>query len=157
DLSMAQGVVSLVPGVGTGVSAAISAGLAALEGGSPLEIAVRSAYGAIPIPPGIRNVTDSALDAVLALAANPHALSDVAVQVARDRVPAGFGRDVFDTLVHVVVKRVPIQKSAGALADHFVRHYAPAFSGQHIENALRGLHVDPALLRNAGRMIQPLH
>jgi hypothetical protein len=157
DLSMAQGVVSLVPGIGTGVSAAISAGLAALEGGSPLEIAIHTAYGAIPIPLGIRSATDSALSAVLALAANPHALSDVAVQVARDRVPAGFARDVFDTLVHIVVKRVPIQKSAGALAEHFVRHYAPAFSGQHIENALRGLHVDPTLLRGGARMIQPLH
>jgi hypothetical protein len=157
DLSMAQGAISLVPGIGTGVSAAIGAGLAALEGGSSLEIAIRTAYGAIPIPPGVRSITDSALDGALALASNPHALSDVAVQVARDRVPAGLARDVFDTLVHVVVKRVPLQKTGGALVDHFVRHYSPTFIGQHIEDALRGLHADPAMLRGAGRMVQPLH
>jgi len=42
---------------GTGISAAIGAGLAALEGGSPLEIAIRTAYGATPIPPGIGQLT----------------------------------------------------------------------------------------------------
>jgi hypothetical protein len=156
DLSMAQGVVSLVPGVGSGVSAAIGAGLAALEGGSPLELALRTAYGAIPIPIGVRQITDTVLDAVLALAARPHDLSDVAVQIARDKVPAGLPRDVFDTLVQLVVKRVPIQKAAGGLVDHYVRQYAPAFAGQQLDDALKGLHIDPALLR-PGRMIQPLH
>jgi hypothetical protein len=102
DLSLAQGVVSLVPGLGTGISAAIGAGLAALESGSPLEIAIRTAYGAIPIPIGIRQITDTVLDAVLALIEHPHDLSDVVLQVARDKVPSGFPRDVFDTLMQVV-------------------------------------------------------
>lgn len=138
DLSMAQSVISLIPGVGTGVSAAIGAGLAALEGGSPLAIAIRTAYGAIPIPPGIRQVTDVVLDAVLALLEHPGDLSEVAIQVARDRVPSGLPRDVFDTLVNVVARKMPIHKMVGSLADHYVHQYASSAP-------------------STARMIQPLH
>jgi hypothetical protein len=165
DLSLAQGVVSLIPGVGTGISAAISAGLAALEGGSPLEIAIRTAYGAIPIPPGIRQVTDVVLDTVLSFLAHPHDLTEVGIQLARDRIPGGLPRDVFDTLVNLVVKRVPLAKQAGALADHFVQQYAPHAGNVRIEDALHGLHVDPAhvvhprapLASLSHRLVQPLH
>jgi hypothetical protein len=124
DLSMAQGIVSLIPGIGTGISAGISAGLAALDGGSPLEVALRTAYGAIPIPIGIRQITDAVLGGVLALLFHPGKLTDIAVAAARDAVPSGFPRDVFDTLVQLVVKRVPIQKVALGLADHYVSQYA---------------------------------
>lgn len=159
ELSLAQSVISLVPGVGTGISAAIGAGLAALEGGSPLDIAIRIAYGAIPIPPGLRNLTDVVLDAVLALLANPHDLSEVGIQVARDRVPAGLPRDVFDTLAHLVIKRVPLRKAAGALADHYVQQYAPALGGQHLADALK--HLDLPAIRGVspmpGRLVQPFH
>jgi hypothetical protein len=113
QLSMVQGVVSLVPGIGTGISSAISAGLAVLEGGGPLEIAIKTAYGALPIPPGIRQVTDVVLDTVLDLAFHHASLTDVVVNVARDEVPSGFPRDVFDTLVNVVVKHKPIVQVAG--------------------------------------------
>jgi hypothetical protein len=136
QLSMAQGVISLVPGVGTGISAAISAGLAALEGGSPLEIAIKTAYGAIPIPPGIRNVTDVVLDTVLRLAFHGANLTDVAINAARDEVPAGIPRDVFDTLINLVVHKQPIQRVAGGLLDHFVSQYAPAGIGLDLPKAL---------------------
>ena len=56
---------SRTPGIGTAISVAIAAGLAALEGGSALEIAIKIAYGAIPIPPGIKAFTDLVLGAVL--------------------------------------------------------------------------------------------
>ncbi len=125
QLSLAQGVVSLVPGIGTGISAAISAGLAVLEGGGALEVAIKTAYGALPIPPGIRQVTDVVLDTVLDLAFHHESLTDVVVNVARDQVPAGFPRDVFDTLINIVVKHKPIEKVAGGLVDHFVQQYAP--------------------------------
>jgi hypothetical protein len=130
QLSMAQGVMSMVPGVGTGLSAGLSAGLAALHGGSGLEIAIRTAYGAIPIPPGIREVTDGVLDAVMSFVRNPHSLTDVAIQVARDRLPSGIARDAFDTLIHVVVQHHPIQKEAGALLDHYVTQYAGKAGGE---------------------------
>jgi hypothetical protein len=122
QLDVAQGVISLVPGVGTGISAAIGAGEAALEGGSALDVAIRTAYGAIPIPPGLRQLTDVVLDAVLSLLDHPHDLSHVAIQIARDRVPSGLPRDVFDTLIHLVAKRVPMKP--GAIVDHYVHHYA---------------------------------
>jgi hypothetical protein len=161
DLSLAQGVVSLVPGVGSGISAAISAGLAALEGGGPLEIAIRTAYGAIPIPPGLRQVTDIVLDTVLSFIAHPHDLSEVGIQLARDRIPAGLPREVFDTLVHLVVKRVPLTKATTSLVDHFVRQYAPHAANAHLDEALKGLHLDAGrVLQEAGpshRMVQPLH
>jgi uncharacterized membrane protein YgcG len=64
-LQQAEGIVSLVPGLGTAVSTAIAAGLAVLEGGNPLDMAIKIAYGAIPIPPGIRSFTDIVLQAVL--------------------------------------------------------------------------------------------
>jgi hypothetical protein len=160
ELSLAQSVVSLVPGVGTGISAALGAGLAALEGGSPLDIAIRTAYGAIPIPPGIRQITDTVLDAVLALVDHPNDLSEVVIQVARDNVPSGLPRDVFDTLINLVAKHQPIQKAAGALVDHYVRQYAPVLGDMNPAAALQGLgsglfpHL-PGI--PAGRMIQPLH
>jgi hypothetical protein len=138
QLSTAQGVVALVPGLGTGVSSAISAGLAVLEGGSPLEVGVRAAYGAIPIPPGLRQVTDTVLDQVLQLAFHGANLTDVAIHAARDRVPAGIARDVFDTLIHLVVHKQPVQRVAGGLLDHFVRQYAPHGVGLDVPKALAG-------------------
>jgi hypothetical protein len=136
QLSMAQGVISLIPGVGTGISAAISAGLAVLEGGSPIEIALKAAYGAIPIPPGIRNVTDTVLDTVLRLAFHGANLTDVAVNAARDEIPAGIPRDVFDTLINIVVHKQPVERVAGGLLDHFVKQYAPAGVGLDLPKAL---------------------
>jgi hypothetical protein len=136
QLSMAQDVISLVPGVGTGISSAISAGLAVLEGGSPLEIAIKAAYGAIPIPPGIRNVTDIVLDTVLRLAFHGASLTDVAINAARDEVPAGIPRDVFDTLINLVVHKQPVQRVAGGLLEHFVSQYAPAGVGLDLPKAL---------------------
>jgi hypothetical protein len=187
QLSMAQGVISLVPGVGTGISSAISAGLAVLEGGSPIEIALKAAYGAIPIPPGIRNVTDVVLDTVLRLAFHGANLTDVAINAARDEVPAGIPRDVFDTLINLVVHKQPIQRVAGGLLEHFVQQYAPAGAGldvskalasatSHLPNVLTALpqiaaatgvhppgmpHVPglplPFALPPGPRMVQPLH
>lgn len=136
ELSLAQSVVSLVPGIGTGISAAISVGEAVLDGGGALDIAIRTAYGAIPIPPGIRAVTDTILDTVLAFVEHPKDMTDVAIQIARDEVPSGIPRDVFDTLVNLIVKRQPIQKVAGGLVDHFVAQYAPAGAGLDLGHAL---------------------
>jgi hypothetical protein len=123
DLSLAQSVVSLVPGVGSGISAAIAAGEAVLEGGSPLEIAIHAAYGAIPIPPGLRQITDVVLDAVLALATKGGDLTEAAIAGARDAVASGLPRDVFDTLVHLVVKKRPLKTEAHALVDHYVKQF----------------------------------
>jgi hypothetical protein len=171
EITLAQSVVSLVPGVGTGISAALGAGVAALEGGNPIELAIRIAYGAIPIPPGIRQITDTVVDGVLALIEHPHDLTDVVVQIARDKVPHGLPRDVFDTLVQLIVKRMPIQKVAGGLVEHYVSQYAPAFAGHGLDAAMKGLHVDPsavahiadvahaapvAAISRGARMIQPL-
>jgi hypothetical protein len=122
ELATAQAAMSLVPGVGTGISSAIGTGLALLNGGKPLEIALQAAYGAIPIPPGVRNFTDMALAAVLELM-RKGSITDVAVAAARDRIPPGLPRDVFDTLIRIVIKKMPIQRAGAAMLDHYVRQY----------------------------------
>lgn len=124
DLRLAQSVVSLVPGLGSGIGAAIGTGLAILDSGGPLDIAIRAAYGAIPIPPGVRDVTDAVLDSVLSLAHQGN-VTDAALAAARNAAPAGLPRDVFDTLAQLVVKRVPVQKAADALVAHYVKRFAP--------------------------------
>jgi hypothetical protein len=125
DLRLAQSVVSLVPGIGSGVGAAIGTGLAVLDGGGPLDVAIQAAYGAIPIPPGIREVTDAVLASVLSLA-HQGSVTDAALAASRNAVPAGLPRDVFDTLAQLVVKRVPVQRAAEALVSHYVERYVPA-------------------------------
>jgi len=124
DVRLAEGVVSLVPGIGSGIGAAIGTGLAVLDGGGPLDIAIHAAYGAIPIPPGIRDITDAVLESVLSLT-HHKSLTDAAIAAARNAVPAGLPRDVFDTLAQLVVKRVPVKRAAEALVAHYVQRYAP--------------------------------
>jgi hypothetical protein len=125
DVRFAAGVASLVPGIGSGIGAAISTGLAILDGGGPLDIALHAAYGAIPIPPGIRSVTDAVLTSILSLV-HQGSVTDVALAAARNAVPAGLPRDVFDTLAQIAIKRVPVHRAAGALVDHYVKQYAPS-------------------------------
>jgi hypothetical protein len=117
ELSHLQSVAAMVPGLGTGVSTAIGAAEALLSGGNPIELALRAAYGAIPIPPGIRDVTDVVLETIIALVKGGN-ITDIALTVARDRVPSGLPRDVFDTLAQIIVRHQPILKAAGELAAH---------------------------------------
>lgn len=104
-MGVIQGVVSLVPGIGTGISAAIGAGMALLDGGSPLEIAIHAAFGAIPIPPGVRDLARVALDAVLALI-KTHDVGETVIAAVRAKVPAGLPQQVFDTLAHLVLSKL---------------------------------------------------
>jgi hypothetical protein len=124
DAKAAQGVISLIPGIGTGISAAISVGVGILEGGGALDIAIEAAYGAIPIPAGIRQITDAVLGAVLELIHHPHNLTDALLAGARNAVPAGMARDVFDTLANLIFKHMPVAKAAGQLVDTYVERYA---------------------------------
>ena len=125
DAKAAQGVISLIPGIGTGISAAISVGIGILEGGGALDVAIEAAYGAIPIPAGIRQITDAVLGAVLQLIHHPHNLTDALLAGARNAVPAGMPRDVFDTLANLIFKHMPVTKAAGQLVDSYVQRYAP--------------------------------
>jgi hypothetical protein len=132
DLRLVGSAASLIPGVGQGVNSGLSAGLAALETGRPLDIAVKAAYGAIPIPPGVRNVTDVVLEAVLTLAHTGN-LAETAIAGARTKVPAGLPRDVFDTLIRIVM-----QKGGGGGAPHPILAEAQRIAklGQDMTRAL---------------------
>lgn len=119
-LSTAQGVLSLIPGIGTGISAAIGAGLAVLEGGGALEIAIKTAYGAIPIPPGVRQFTDAVVDGALSLmhqlmAGKDLASSAIASLVSGARkailgklpsIAQDIAAQVFDTLAHLLLQAI---------------------------------------------------
>ena len=98
-----QGVISLIPGIGTGISSAIAAGLTTLSGGSPIDIALNAAFGAIPIPPGLHDVAHAALEAAVKLAQTRGNVGAATISAARDQLPDGFPRHVFDTLVHIIV------------------------------------------------------
>lgn len=124
-LSDIQGLVSLIPGIGTGISAALATAEAILSGAlnHPLEFAIHIAYGAIPIPPGVRPITDIVLDTALEFIRNPHHIIDALIAAARDRIPKGLPQEVFDTLVRVIVKKQPILHVAADLAGHYVSQY----------------------------------
>jgi hypothetical protein len=152
DLSEAQGVISLVPGVGSGVSAALSAAQALLDGGSPLDIAIRAAYGALPIPIGIRDITDGVLNAVLKVIDSGN-ITDAVIAIMRDRIPSGMPRDVFDTLVNVIGKHQPITKAAEDLAGHYVRTYTQGLASS-LEHGLANV-VGPAVSAIVNRLPDP--
>jgi hypothetical protein len=124
DAKLVQGVAALLPGIGSGVGAAIGAGIAVLDGGGAIEIALHTAYGAIPIPPGLRSVTDGVLDGVLGLL-HHGPITDAALAAARNAIPSGVARDVFDTLIKLVVHHRPILHVADDLVGSYVKRYAP--------------------------------
>jgi len=150
DAKAAQGVISLIPGIGTGISAAIGVGVGILEGGGAIDVAITAAYGAIPIPAGIRQITDAVLGAVLSLIHHPHDLTDALIAGARNAVPAGVPRDVFDTLANLIFHHMPVAKAAGKLVDTYVERYAGGAPIQGIGSAAADM-ADAAMHhRNVG-------
>jgi hypothetical protein len=119
----AAGALSLIPGIGTGLSSAIETGLAVLDGGGPLDIAIHAAYGAIPIPPGIKSITDHVLNVLLDFAHKLMAgepLTDAAIHSALDQVPTSIPlvKSVADSLLHIIVgafTKHPTQKTFAAV------------------------------------------
>jgi hypothetical protein len=145
DVKMAAGVIAWLPGVGTGVSAAVNAGLAVLDGGGPIDVAIHAAYGAIPIPPGLREATDAVVDGVLGLLRHG-SLTDAAIASARNAAPAGLPRDVFDTLVKIVIRHRPIAHVAEDLVGTYVKRYAPEI---HVPESV-GIHASGVVHLDGG-------
>lgn len=87
----AQIVISVVPGIGTGVSAAMSAGIALAEGRGIDEIAKAAIRGALPGGP----LAVAGFDAALKVAQGQN-VGKVALESARELIPAGPGRQAFD-------------------------------------------------------------
>ncbi len=87
----AQTVISLVPGIGTGVSAAVSAGIAIAEGRDLDEIAKAAIRGALPGGP----IAAAAFDAAIKVAQGKN-VGEIALESARDLIPPGPGRQAFD-------------------------------------------------------------
>lgn len=121
DLAEAQGY-ALVPGVGEGLPTAVAQGEGMLSAGHTLEDAIRGAYDALQIPGAMRPTTDTVLDAVLKLVGSG-SVSDSMLVVARDAIPEGFPREVFDSLVHVLARHQPIDHQPVQVAQHYVRAY----------------------------------
>lgn len=153
-LSSIHGLVSMIPGIGNGVGAVLGMLEAVMAGlNNPLEFLIHLAYGAIPIPPGIRSITDIVLDTILEFIRNPKHLIDVGIAVIRDRIPKGLPQEVFDTLIKIVVKKQPILKAVG----EGVIHYAGGLAGQYIGKYTEGLtHTLTAGLKNLSAPLQGL-
>ncbi len=152
ELGNIEGAVATIPGVGTTVASALAAADAMLEGGKPLEVAIRAAYGALPIPPGFRTITDAALEAVLALIEHGGSVTDAAIAAARSAIPDGPARPVFDALMQLVVKHVPVEKVGVRALEHFVHHYAAHAIPLP---AVPATHLLPPAPRDAERLIRP--
>jgi hypothetical protein len=93
----AQTVVSLLPGIGTGVSAAVSAGIALAEGQDITDIAKSAIRGALPGGA----VAAAAFDTALKVAAGEN-VGQAALESARNLVPDGPARKAFDVGLAVV-------------------------------------------------------
>jgi hypothetical protein len=150
ELAEMRGAVSLVPGMGSGVTSAMGTGETLLHGGHSLEEALRAAYGAIPVPAGMRATTDTVLETVFSLVKNPHALTDGSLAIARDRIPSGVPRDVFDTLIHVVAKHQPIGRDVKNLRGHYVLQYTQGMD-RALEHGMR--HVLPSAVSTVLRKL----
>lgn len=87
----AQAVIAVVPGIGTGVSAAISAGAALAEGRPIDEIAKAAIKGALPGGA----VAAAGFDAALKVAAGGNVLQS-ALSVAREALPSEAAKKAFD-------------------------------------------------------------
>ncbi len=90
-----QTVVSFVPGIGTGVSAAIAAGAALAEGKSIDEVAKAALRGAVPGGPAAAAAFDTAMSV-----ASGESIDKALVEAARNRLPEGV-RQAFDIGVAV--------------------------------------------------------
>jgi hypothetical protein len=92
----AETVVSLVPGVGTGVDAAISAGAALAEGQNIATAAKDAIRGALPGGP----IAGAAFDTALRVGSGEN-VAKAALQSSRDALPPGPAQAAFDTGIAV--------------------------------------------------------
>jgi hypothetical protein len=111
----AQAVLSLVPGVGTGVSAALG-GAIALSQGKPIDqIALAAARGAVPGGPLAQKAFDVGTSVASSLAKGQR-LDGAALEAARNALPGGeAAKAAFDTAVGLAQGR-NIQQAAMAAA-----------------------------------------
>jgi hypothetical protein len=91
-LPYVQSVISFVPGVGTGISAALGAAQALADGRPIDEAILAAARGAIPGGP----MAQMAFDAAWGLA-HGRPIDTVVLSALRDRLPAGLAQRAFDT------------------------------------------------------------
>lgn len=148
--SNAIGLVSLIPGLGTGVAGALSAGLAVLEGGSPLDIAIRTAYGALPIPPGIKQFTDLVLDGIIALIDAGGNLGQAAVLAIKNTLLAkvpdfakGMATSAFDTLAHLVIQGTSGKPTVAVTGKPVPAVHAKAIQAAHAAGKPLPPHITP--------------
>ncbi|WP_417912190.1 peptidoglycan-binding domain-containing protein [Candidatus Electronema sp. TJ] len=136
---------SFVPGIGTGVSAALGAANA-LASGRPITAAlIEAARGAIPGGP----LAQTAFDMGMNLARGQN-ISTAALNAAKNRIPPA-ARAAFDTAVALGRGQSLQQAALGA-----VRNRLPVGGRAVFDTALavgRGQNLQQAVLANAGRMI----
>jgi hypothetical protein len=158
----AQTVVSLVPGIGTGVSAAIGAGAALAEGQSITEIGKAAIRGALPGGP----LAAAGFDAAMKVASGENVLQST-LESTRNLIPEGPGRKAFDiglavitgekiqtALANGLVSIAPGQMqeilAAGQKALAATPGLANAIKGVAAGDATKGFQIAAGLLSSAG-------
>ena len=145
----AQIAASIVPGAGTGVSAALGAANALADGRPITDAAIEAARGAIPGGP----LAQAAFDMGINLAQGQN-LSNAALGAARNRLPAG-ARAAFDTAV-ALGKGQNLQQAALAAA----RGHLPPEARAGLDTAMalgRGQSLQQAAWGNARRFLPKYH
>lgn len=140
----AQTVVSLVPGIGTGVSAAIGAGAALAEGQSITEIGKAAIRGALPGGP----LAAAGFDAALKIASGEN-VAQATLESSRNLIPEGPGRKAFDIGLAVVTG----EKIQTALANGLVS-IAPGQMQEILAAGQKALTATPSLA-NAIKSVAP--
>lgn len=138
-LPYVQSVLSFVPGVGTGISAAIGAAQALADGRSITQAIVAAAKSAIPGGP----LAATAFDAAWGLA-HGRPIDSVALEALRSRLPGDLAKKAFDTgLALAVAKTAQERKAAlgtaamGALASKVPIPTAALNAARVVQNVAR--------------------
>lgn len=141
-LSVAQFVISVVPGIGTGIVAAIATGWALAQGQSLTDAIVAGARAAVPGAPA----TTAAFDTAYGLAKGD-SISDAALKAARKLAVETFGDaggrafDIASAIAHgQSIQEAAVRAALSYIPDQNVREFAERVAaGQPVVEAARAL------------------
>jgi hypothetical protein len=130
--------VSMVPGVGNVIGGPLSAALALIEGGSALKVALRTLLSQVPgIPPQIRDVLRTILDAVADIVEKEREVTDILLaqfkrgamaQIRKVAPPpiVSVAGDLLSGAVQLIAKAKPIKNLAVETAEEGLRRATAA-------------------------------
>jgi len=137
-VSAAEVVVSFVPVIGTGINAAIAAGVALAKGANIDDAFIEGAKNALPGGPVAAQALDAGIAAVKAIAQGK-SIGDIGLAAAREAIPSDVGKKAFDVgvaLAHGQNVQQAIISGAASLAANALAPLALPDSLQNIAKSL---------------------